>query len=40
VSLHHLLTTGRVGPGDHVLLCGLAPGVTYKAAVLKVLALP
>ncbi|HET8659333.1 MAG TPA: ketoacyl-ACP synthase III family protein [Micromonosporaceae bacterium] len=37
LSLHHLLTTGQLSPGDHVMLCGLSPGVIYKSAVVKVL---
>ncbi len=37
ISLNHLLTTGELAPGDLVLLCGQAPGVTYKAAVLRML---
>jgi 3-oxoacyl-[acyl-carrier-protein] synthase-3/clorobiocin biosynthesis protein CloN2 len=40
VSLHHLISTGQVGVGDHILLCGLAPGVTYKSAVMKIVATP
>ncbi len=40
VSLHHLLTTGQLGPGDHVLLCGFSPGVTYKAAVVQIVDVP
>jgi 3-oxoacyl-[acyl-carrier-protein] synthase III len=40
VALHHLLRTGRVAPGDHLLVCGLAPGITYKAGVVRVTALP
>jgi 3-oxoacyl-[acyl-carrier-protein] synthase-3/clorobiocin biosynthesis protein CloN2 len=40
VSLHHLVTTGRVVPGDRVLMCGFSPGVTYKAAVVEILDLP
>ncbi|HET8681311.1 MAG TPA: ketoacyl-ACP synthase III family protein [Micromonosporaceae bacterium] len=40
LSLHHLLTTGQLDPGDHVLICGLSPGVIYKSAVVKVLATP
>ncbi|WP_198537743.1 ketoacyl-ACP synthase III family protein [Frankia sp. KB5] len=35
-ALHHLLSTNRLGAGDHVLLCGFSPGVTYKAAVLRI----
>lgn len=40
VSLRHLLTTGQLAPGDHVLLCGFSPGVTYKSAVVQVLDTP
>lgn len=40
LGLYHLLSTGEVGPGDHVLLCGMSPGVTYKAAVVKILGTP
>ncbi|WP_369211233.1 ketoacyl-ACP synthase III family protein [Streptomyces flavofungini] len=36
-ALHHLLSTGKTGPGDHLLLCGSSPGVTYKAAVIRIL---
>jgi 3-oxoacyl-[acyl-carrier-protein] synthase-3/clorobiocin biosynthesis protein CloN2 len=36
-ALYHLVTTGRVGPGDNLLLCGSSPGVTYKAAVVRIL---
>jgi clorobiocin biosynthesis protein CloN2 len=36
-ALHHLVSTGEVGPGDHLLLCGSSPGVTYKAAVIRIL---
>ncbi|MFG3442565.1 ketoacyl-ACP synthase III family protein [Nonomuraea sp. NPDC047897] len=37
VSLHHLLETGKVGPGDHVLLGGIGSGVTISCAVVRVL---
>ncbi|MFR0359487.1 ketoacyl-ACP synthase III family protein [Streptomyces sediminimaris] len=40
ISLHHLLRTGQLQPGDHVLLAGMSPGVTYKAAVVKILDVP
>ena len=40
VSLDHLLSSGQVGPGDYLLLIGLAPGVTYSCAVIKILATP
>lgn len=35
-ALHHLLSTNRVTAGDHLLLCGFSPGVTYKAAVIRI----
>jgi clorobiocin biosynthesis protein CloN2 len=40
ISLHHLLATGQLGPGDHVLLAGMSPGVTYKAAVVRIREIP
>jgi clorobiocin biosynthesis protein CloN2 len=40
ISLHHLLATRQLSPGDHVLLSGFSPGMTYKAAVLEILAAP
>lgn len=39
-ALHHLLSTGEIQPGDHLLLCGFSPGLTYKAAVVHVLDVP
>jgi len=36
-ALDHLVSTGKVGPGDNLLLCGSSPGVTYKAAVIRIL---
>jgi 3-oxoacyl-[acyl-carrier-protein] synthase III len=36
VSLDHLLSTGQVGPGDHVLLVGMAAGITMSSAVVKI----
>nr|AFV71337.1 PyrK3 [Streptomyces rugosporus] len=36
LSLHHLLTNGKLAPGDHVLVVGMAPGITYGCAVLTV----
>ncbi|MEV4148819.1 ketoacyl-ACP synthase III family protein [Amycolatopsis sp. NPDC049691] len=38
VALHHLLTEGALGAGDHVLLSGYSPGLTYKSAVLRITA--
>ncbi|HEX9359479.1 MAG TPA: ketoacyl-ACP synthase III family protein [Streptosporangiaceae bacterium] len=40
ISLHHLLATGQLGDGDHVLLAGMSPGVTYKSAVVQILDVP
>jgi 3-oxoacyl-[acyl-carrier-protein] synthase-3/clorobiocin biosynthesis protein CloN2 len=40
VSLHHLLATGQLSPGDHVLLSGAGPGLTFKSAVLQILDVP
>lgn len=40
IALHHLLTTGQLEVGDHVLLTGMSPGVTYKAAVVRILEVP
>src|SRR5262249_18386908 len=37
ISLHHLLATSQLSAGDHVLLAGMSPGVTYKAAVVRIL---
>jgi 3-oxoacyl-[acyl-carrier-protein] synthase III len=37
VSLDHLLSAGELGPGDHMLLVGVGPGVTVSAAVVEVL---
>ncbi len=36
VALRHLLVSGAVAPGDHLLLSGYSPGLTYKSAVLRV----
>jgi 3-oxoacyl-[acyl-carrier-protein] synthase III len=37
VSLHHLLSTGRIGPGDRVLMIGASSGITYSCAVIEIL---
>ncbi len=39
LSLNHLLVTGQLGPGDHVLLCGGAPA-TVSSAVIEILDVP
>lgn len=36
VALYHLLAEGALAAGDHVLLSGYSPGLTYKSAVLRV----
>jgi clorobiocin biosynthesis protein CloN2 len=36
ISLNHLLAVGELGVGDHVLLAGMSPGLTYKSAVDKI----
>ncbi|MFF2659161.1 ketoacyl-ACP synthase III family protein [Kitasatospora sp. NPDC058032] len=37
LSLAHLVDTGAVGPGDHVLLLGNGAGISLAAAVVEVL---
>ncbi|MFJ8691304.1 ketoacyl-ACP synthase III family protein [Streptomyces roseolilacinus] len=37
VSLDHLLRTGELGPGDHLLMLGVGPGVTLSCAVVRIL---
>lgn len=36
VSLDHLLTAGELGPGDHLLMLGVGPGVTLSCAVVRI----
>lgn len=36
IALDHLLTTGEIGAGDHVLLVGIGPGVTLSSAVIRI----
>jgi 3-oxoacyl-[acyl-carrier-protein] synthase III len=38
VSLDHLLSTGALCAGDHLLMLGVGPGVTLSCAVVKILA--
>lgn len=40
VALHHLLTTGRLDVGDHVLLVGGTQGYNAASAVLRITELP
>ncbi len=37
LSLDHLLMTGQLGPGDHMLMLGTGPGVTVSSAVIKII---
>ncbi|WP_405113261.1 ketoacyl-ACP synthase III family protein [Micromonospora sp. NBC_01405] len=36
VALDHLLTTGALEPGDHLLMLGVGPGVTLSCAVVRI----
>lgn len=40
VSLDHLLTSGALVPGDHVLMLGLSPGVNIAGAVVRIVDTP
>lgn len=40
VALDHLLATGALAAGDHVLLIGLGAGTTMACAVLEILSIP
>ncbi|GAA4605121.1 ketoacyl-ACP synthase III family protein [Actinoallomurus liliacearum] len=40
LALEHLVRTGDLGPGDHLLMFGFGPGVTISAAVVEVLESP
>jgi 3-oxoacyl-[acyl-carrier-protein] synthase-3/clorobiocin biosynthesis protein CloN2 len=40
LGLYNLLATGQVEPGDYVLLAGMSPGITYKAAVIQIRDIP
>lgn len=40
VALEHLVLTGAVAPGDHILLCGAAAGFASSCVVLRILELP
>lgn len=40
ISLEHLLRTRQLQPGDHVLLAGVAPGLSVAAVVVEILEVP
>ncbi|WP_039739587.1 ketoacyl-ACP synthase III family protein [Saccharomonospora halophila] len=40
LALDHLLRTGALRPGDHVLMLGSGPGVMLAAAVVEILEIP
>ncbi|MDP9796832.1 3-oxoacyl-[acyl-carrier-protein] synthase III [Catenuloplanes nepalensis] len=40
LSFDHLLRNGELGPGDHMLMLGTAPGVVVSCAVVEVLESP
>lgn len=40
LALDHLVGTGRLGPGDHVLMLGNGPGVMLASAVIRILKTP
>ncbi|MFC7582686.1 ketoacyl-ACP synthase III family protein [Nonomuraea antimicrobica] len=40
VALDHLLATGALAPGDHLLLVGFGAGTTLASAVLRILDIP
>jgi 3-oxoacyl-[acyl-carrier-protein] synthase III len=40
LAFDHLLRTGELSPGDHLLMLGIGPGVHVAAAVIEVLAVP
>jgi 3-oxoacyl-[acyl-carrier-protein] synthase III len=40
LSLDHLVTTGELGPGGHMLMLGTGPGVTISCAIVEILQAP
>lgn len=39
-ALDHLISTGQLGPGDHVIMLGIGPGVTVSCAVVEIVDVP
>jgi 3-oxoacyl-[acyl-carrier-protein] synthase III len=37
LALHHLVETGELGAGDHMLWLAMGPGVEFSAAVIRIL---
>jgi hypothetical protein len=40
VSLDHMLVSGELIPGDHLLMLGISPGLNVAEAVVRILAAP
>ncbi|MPZ81286.1 MAG: 3-oxoacyl-ACP synthase [Actinophytocola sp.] len=40
IALDHLIGTGGLRPGDHMLMLGVSPGVTLAAAVVQIVDVP
>ncbi|MFI6468602.1 ketoacyl-ACP synthase III family protein [Streptomyces sp. NPDC050528] len=40
IAFDHLMESGEVGPGSHLLLLGVGPGVTIVGAVIRLVAAP
>jgi 3-oxoacyl-[acyl-carrier-protein] synthase III len=40
LALNHLVTTGELGPGGHLLMLGTGPGVTISCAIVQILQAP
>jgi 3-oxoacyl-[acyl-carrier-protein] synthase III len=36
LAIDHLLSQGELAPGDHLLVCGLGPGLNLAAAVIEI----
>jgi 3-oxoacyl-[acyl-carrier-protein] synthase-3/clorobiocin biosynthesis protein CloN2 len=40
VALDHLVVSGQLGPGDHLLMLGVGPGITVSCAVVQIVRTP